>query len=282
MAMASAQRCPHGSLLVPGGVFYQGTNKPPPDKEYLQNEKPAHQVNLSPFCIDRFEVTVERYVACSDVGHCERASKTNELTPPLTDVQRAAYDPLCNENQIASHGKHPINCVNWAQAQKFCKDQGGRLPTESEWEFAARGPDGRLYPWGDDPPSRTTANACGLECLAWAKQNAVESDFPGAMYQADDGFFATAPVGSFPDGKSRFGVEDVVGNVWEWTADYYAPYPTDGATLRDPTGPQTGAKRVIRGGAWNAAFPEWARPTLRFSASEADLSHGIGFRCVYP
>ncbi len=279
--MASAARCPPSALFVPGGTFYQGTDKPP--KPYLENEKPSHRVTLSPFCIDRFEVTVARYVACSDGGKCLRASKSNDVSTRLTEVQQRAYDPLCNENQVTERAQHPINCVNWVQARTFCETSGGRLPTEAEWEFAARGPDGRLYPWGDDPPSRTTANACGSECLAWAKTHGVESDFPGTMYDADDGFFATAPVGSFPAGKSRYGVEDVVGNVWEWTADFYAPYPADSATtVGDPKGPKTGAERVIRGGAWNAVAPEWARPTFRFHAAPTDQSHGIGFRCVYP
>ncbi len=280
--MSAAASCPSGALLIPGGPFYMGTNEPPPDKKYLENEKPAHPVNLSPYCIDRFEVTVERFAACSDSGKCLRASKTNEVTPPLNEAQRKAYDPLCNENQRQAHATHPINCVDWDQAGKFCKEQSGRLPTESEWEFAARGSDGRVYPWGDDAPGRTTANACGTECLAWAKQNGVESDFPGAMYDADDGHATTAPVGSFPAGKSRYGVEDVVGNVAEWTADYYAPYPSDVATtLSDPKGPTSGTTRVIRGGAWNAAFAAWARPTFRFQAPPTQRSHGIGFRCVY-
>ena len=282
VASASA-RCPPGAVFIPGGPFYAGTNDPPRDKKYLENEKPAHPVDLSPYCIDRFEVTVDRYVACSDVGKCLRASTTNQVTPPLTDVQRKAYDPLCNLNQVRAKGTHPINCIDWDQAQTYCKEQGGRLPSESEWEFAARGPDGRVYPWGDQAPGRGFANACGSECVAWARTNGVEADFPGTMYDADDGYPTTAPVGSFPSGKSRYEVEDVVGNVAEWTADYYAPYPTDVATrLRDPKGPTSGTARVVRGGAWNAAFPEWARPTFRFQAAPTQRSHGIGFRCVYP
>src|SRR5262249_6554370 len=155
----------------------------------------------------------------------------------------------------------PVNCVDWDQAQHFCELQapGGRLPTEAEWEFAARGPDGRKYPWGDEIPSAAHLNACGLECLAWGKANHVEG--LAAMYQADDRYPNTAPVGSFPQGKSRYGVQDVVGNVWEWVGDRFAPYPADGKApmAMDPKGPSAGSERVIRGGAWNGRDPGWVR-----------------------
>jgi formylglycine-generating enzyme required for sulfatase activity len=102
------------------------------------------------------------------------------------------------------------------------------------------------------------------------------------MYEASDPFATTAPVGSFPAGKSRYGVEDVVGNVGEWTADFYAPYTTDVATTQnDPKGPAAGDERVVRGGAWNAEYVEWAWPTFRYHAPATNESHGIGFRCVY-
>ena len=279
MASASPSgRCPDGALFIEGGSFFMGANDPPPGNE---NEKPAHPVMLSPFCIDRFEVTTARYYECSKTGKCLRASTTNE---PKFDApaQAAAYDPLCNANDATGKAQHPINCVDWDQADRFCKKSDGRLPTESEWEFAARGPDGRVYPWGDEPPSATRANACGSECIAWAKEHGVSGDFPQPMYDASDGFATTSPVGSFSAGKSRYGVEDVVGNVWEWTADEYAPYTSDIATTQNnPTGPATGTERVIRGGSWNAAFPAWARPTFRFKAPATNRSYGIGFRCVY-
>ena len=100
------------------------------------------------------------------------------------------------------------------------------------------------------------------------------------MYAADDGFQTTAPVGSFPKGASPFGLQDVVGNVWEWAGDWYAPY-TPGATS-DPAGAASGTERVLRGGAWNGGDAAWVRPTYRFKSTPSLRSHGIGFRCARP
>ena len=263
-------QCPEGALFIPGGPFFMGAD----DK--LDNEKPAHPVTLTPYCIDRFEVTTEKYFECSNMGRCLKASPVN--VPPLAK----AYDEICTANARAEKAKHPINCVDWDQAQKYCMVQRGRLPTEAEWELAARGQDGRVYPWGDEPPSPMRANGCGAECLAWAKDKGVAADIGHAMYETSDSFATTAPVGSFPSGKSRYGVEDVVGNVGEWTADFYGAYTKDVATTQmDPKGAAEGTDRVIRGGAWNAEYADWARPTFRYHAAQTNKSHGIGFRCVY-
>ena len=233
--------CPAGAVMVAGGKFFMGTDRPP--KDYLANEKPAHQVTLSAYCIDELEVTTEQYKKCTDSGDCKRADETNQ-DEKLSKAQHEAYDPLCNIRDPSGRAKHPINCVDFAQAQKYCAAHGGRLPSEAEWEFAARGSDGRLYPWGDDPPAKGHANACGNECMAWAKKHKVEDDVPGVMYDADDGFETTAPVGSFPAGASKFGAKDMVGNVWEWTSDWYAPYSD--AELTDPKGPDKGDERLER------------------------------------
>jgi formylglycine-generating enzyme required for sulfatase activity len=260
--------CPPGSVHIEGGQFFMGSDSD------LPQEKPAHNVTLSPFCIDRFEVTVGDFVACSNEGKCKRAGKTNEWDG-IKPHDRDVYDPLCNVRDAGGKAKHPINCVDWDMADTYCQAKGGRLPTEAEWEFAARGPDGRRYPWGDDDPTGTQLNACGSECLDWAKNNKVELK---AMYAADDGFPNTAPVGSFPAGKSRFGLEDVVGNVWEWVADWSAPYGAD--KVVDPKGPATGKTRVIRGGAWNGGEAAWVRPTFRYWNDPKTRSYGVGFRCA--
>jgi len=264
----AAQGCPAGMIQIPGGSFFMGSD------EGLPFEKPAHQVKLEPFCIDEFEVTVARYRACSDAGNCKRAGTTNAWAS-ITDKERKAFDPLCNIRDPEGHAKHPVNCVDWEMADKFCREQGGRLPTEAEWEFAARGPDGRKYPWGDEDPAAMHLNACGKECVAWGTKNGVEER---AMYDVDDGFANTAPVGSFPKGASRYGVQDVVGNVWEWVADWYGDYSA--GEVKEPKGPATGEERVIRGGAWNGSYASWVRPTFRYKDEPGKRSYGIGFRCA--
>jgi formylglycine-generating enzyme required for sulfatase activity len=267
-AAAAAHACPAGMIGIPGGSFFMGSD------DGLAFEKPSHQVALAPYCIDEFEVTVDKYRACSDAGRCKRAGSTNDW-PSITDKEHKAFDPLCNIHEAATRGRHPINCIDWEMADKFCREQGARLPTEAEWEFAARGPDGRKYPWGDEDPAAGYLNACGKECVAWGLKNGVEEK---AMYDVDDGYPNTAPVGSFPKGASRYGVQDVVGNVWEWVADWYDGYEKDEKT--DPKGPSTGEARVIRGGAWNGSYASWVRPTFRYKDTPLKRSYGIGFRCA--
>ena len=271
------KECPAGMILIAGGEYFMGSE----EKGAEDHEKPAHKVKLSPYCIDTTEETVAQYKECSDKGGCRRAGKENSWNG-LTDAQRKLYDPLCNANDLEGRANHPINCVDWDQAREACEYRGARLPTEAEWEYAARGPDGRIYPWGDDPPGPTLLNACGKECVAWMKKHPDPTSSPAAMYPEDDGFVHTSPVGSFPKGKSRWGLMDVVGNVWEWVADWYADYDKALATktLTDPKGPDTGTDRVIRGGAWNGSMPSWVRPSFRFQQSPAARSHGYGFRCA--
>lgn len=274
---AAAVSCPPGMILVPGGEFFMGSE----EKDALDTEKPPHRVRLTPYCIDELEVTVAQYKECSDRGACRRAGKQN-VWPGINDAQRKIYDPLCNIADPVGQAKHPINCIDWDQAREACESRGGRLPTEAEWEFAARGPDGRVYPWGDEPPSAQLLNACGKECVAWQKKHRDPDNAPALMYDEDDGFPNTAPVGSFPKGKSRYGLQDVVGNVWEWVADFYADYDKAAATatVTDPKGPSAGTDRVIRGGAWNGAQPSWVRPSFRFHVAPSARSYGFGFRCA--
>ncbi len=267
--VADAGGCPAGMTRIPGGMFFMGSE----ERDAVANEKPVHKVMLSPYCMDWFEVTAERYNACVEVGGCKRA--TFNAWPGLSDKDRAIYDPLCNAAAGLSRAKHPVNCLDWEMADLFCKSTGARLPTEAEWEFAARGPDGRKYPWGDDAPSSELLNACGPECVAWGKSKGLAFT---PMYAGDDHFANTAPVGSFHKGRSRYDLEDVVGNVWEWTADFFAEYPTALAT--DPQGPPDGAERVIRGGAWNGTMPSWVRPTFRFKDDPTKRSYGVGVRCA--
>jgi len=192
----------------------------------------------------------------------------------ITDEQERVYSPLCNA-AAPDRADHPINCVDHAMATRFCAARGARLPTEAEWEYAARGPDGRIYPWGDEAPSAKLLNGCGKECVAWGRS--VREPLV-ALYADDDGFSQTAPVGSFPLGRSRFGLLDVAGNVWEWVADWYGSYTAE--PKHDPAGPNGGEARVIRGGAWNGSDPSWLNPSYRYGQRPDALSHGIGFRCA--
>ena len=277
-AVPVAPSCPTGMIKIEGGEFFMGSSDP----RALDNEKPAHSVTLSTYCIDRTEVTVAAYKACSDPGKCSPAGKENYFAgfDDLKTDAKGALNSLCNIGEPSGKAQHPINCIDWEQAANYCMKQGGRLPTEAEWEFAARGPDGRAYPWGDEAPSARFINACGTECTSWGKKNHLDGIATFApMYKEDDKFATTAPVGSFPDGKSRYGLVDVVGNVWEWTGDFYAEYTKD--AQKDPTGPKSGDEgRVARGGAWNGSDPSWVRPTFRFHFPPGNRSYGVGFRCA--
>jgi formylglycine-generating enzyme required for sulfatase activity len=262
-------KCPDGMALIPKGQYFQGSDA----KDAQDNQKPAHNVTLDAYCIDLREVTAGEYEACSNVGKCKRAS--NEVDwPKITPADKKLYSPLCTFGQ-KEKADHPINCVSWEMARTYCKAQEKRLPTEAEWEYATRGPDGRVYPWGDEEPTEKHLNACGSECVAWGKKSGIPLD---ALYEKDDGFPTTAPVGRFEAGKSRFGPYDVVGNVWEWVSDWYADYTPEEKT--NPAGPEGGERKVIRGGAFNGSYKEWLRPSYRYAQDPNALSYGIGIRCA--
>ena len=269
---AAPAGCPANMVLIPAGQFFMGSDS----KDAPANQKPTHNVTLAGFCMDLYEVTATQYRECSDNGKCRRGTPEVDW-PNITPADKKVYSPLCTLADPAK-GDHPANCLNWEMANTYCKNNDKRLPSEAEWEYATRGPDGRVYPWGDEAPTEKHLNACGSECLAWAKQNKVSQQFPGALYATDDGYATTAPVGKFPAGRSRFGPYDVVGNVWEWVADWDGAYWA--ADQKNPSGPDKGEKRVIRGGGWNGSFPEWLHPSFRFAQAPSAQSHGVGFRCA--
>jgi len=261
--------CPEEMVQIPAGQFFMGSDL----KDAAANEKPSHNVTVQSVCMDLYEVSAKKYKACSDQGKCRRAPTEVEW-PKITAAERATYSPLCTGSD-PEKADHPITCVTWEMANDYCKVNDKRLPTEAEWEFATRGPDGRIYPWGDDPPTAEHLNACDAQCLAWGKAHKVELN---ALEKGDDGFPTTAPVGKFPAGRSRFGPYDVVGNVWEWVADWYGDYKAEAA--QNPVGPATGERKVIRGGAWNAGVETWLHPSFRYAQVPNAQSYGIGFRCV--
>ncbi len=264
---AAAARCPQQMVAVAGGKFFMG------DDDGDDDERPAHQVILSPYCIDVHEVTVSDFDACVQGSACEAAPVVVSWKD-IAPNDKKVFSTLCN-GADTERGRHPINCVDWAAAAAYCSFAGKRLPTEAEWEFAARGSDGRKYPWGDEEPDSTRLNACGKECIAWGAKNGVQLK---SLYSNDDGYVGTAPVGSFPQGASPFGLLDIVGNVWEWTSDWEGTYHATPET--DPRGPKTGTRRVVRGGAFNGAYASWIRPTRRYSDRPETRSHAYGMRCA--
>jgi formylglycine-generating enzyme required for sulfatase activity/tRNA A-37 threonylcarbamoyl transferase component Bud32 len=259
--------CPAGMVLARGGNMFMGTKDG--DNE---DAKPPHKVRVASFCMDKTEVTAGAYQACTEAGNCLKAPQDVDW-PDITRKEKLKYSPLCNARR--GRDQHPINCVDWSMADNYCKVQKKRLPTEAEWEYAARGSSQRTFPWGDDPPGPDRLNACGIECQRWMLENIGPSQ---VMFKGDDKFAATAPVGSFPAGATQSGIVDLAGNVWEWTADWFGPYTAD--PQEEPKGPEKGTERVIRGGAFNGWVVDWAKPSYRYKTDPNTYNHAIGFRCA--
>jgi formylglycine-generating enzyme required for sulfatase activity len=259
--------------FIRGGNMFMG-------EKGLLNAEPPHRVTVSSFCLDKVEVTTAAYDACARSGNCLKSTQDVKF-PGMTERQREKFKQLCN-TRVADKQNHPINCVDWAMADNFCRSAGGRLPaggarlpTEAEWEFAARGSSQRTYPWGDEPPDATRLNACGTECERWMARHL---ETIGTMYKADDGWPGTAPVGTFPKGASSDGILDLAGNVWEWTADWYGAYSAEAQT--DAKGPSSGNERVVRGGSYNGTESDWAKPSYRWKTAPDTFNHSIGMRCA--
>jgi len=276
VSAAKAGPCPDGMALVPGGKFFQGS-----DDDAFKLWQPAHKVTLTPYCMHVHEVTAGAYKSCSDVGDCKRPHKKPKYpkTASSTDTEHVEkqekFAELCTFGR-EGHDDHPVNCVTWGMADSYCRVRGWRLPTEAEWEFAARGSDGRAFPWGDEPGDEKHMNACGQECNDWEEAQGLTPS--RRMYDADDGYPGTAPVGSFPEGKTRYGLDDTVGNVWEWTSDWFEEYTA--AEVSNPKGASSGERKVIRGGGFNGGVSLWLNPAFRYHQLATASSHGIGFRCA--
>ncbi|RMD98183.1 MAG: hypothetical protein D6812_13930 [Deltaproteobacteria bacterium] len=242
-----------GRVRIPPGCFAMGSYRGEGD------EQPVEQVCLKAFYIDKTEVTVAQYQRCVEAGGCSSA---------LLDQSDWGSDEACNWGKPGREN-HPINCVGWSQAKEYCRWAGGRLPTEREWEYAARGERGWEYPWGD-----------------------TEADCDHAvMHDGEDGCgaYSTMPVGSKPAGASPFGLLDMAGNVREWIYDWYAPLyhyrrGFDGCGCMYGTcdlGPYEGTHRVNRGGGWMDGSAELRAP-YRNANLPANRGSDLGFRCVYP
>ena len=269
--------CPKGMKPVIGGKFEMGSNDPS-----FPLWKPAHEVTLDTYCLDVHEVTVADYTGCVERGACKPADDQPSFPSAdgVSDEDHArqlkAFSELCNWGK-AGREDHPINCVDWYRAEAYCSERKFRLPTEAEWELAARGTDGRKFPWGDDVGNHHYMNAAGTEWKQWL----LSHDLPeptGLMYEEDDKYPGTAPVGRYPRAQTQSGQMDMVGNVWEWTADWYALYK-DGSAV-NPKGPSVGDRKAIRGGGFNGEFSVWINPAARYHQLATASVHAIGFRCA--
>ncbi len=230
-------------LLVTSGRFLMGSATP----DAAPHEQPVTQVSLSAVYLGRFPVTNTEY----------------ERFDPAHKMRRAPW----------ANGDHPVVYVSSRDAEKFCQWLGGRdgrkyrLPTEAEWEYAARGmDDARAFPWGQKLDEGCYANFADLRTLfAWRDP------------LIDDGFTETAPIGSYPRGASPFGIEEMAGNVFEWCLDYFEPYK--GKERTNPRGPTGGAKRIYRGGSWKSRAGNLRTTARNFNAPDYS-SNDVGFRVV--
>jgi formylglycine-generating enzyme len=232
-------------LLAPSGRFHLGSTA----HDSAPNERPVSLVAVNCFYMSRFPVTNAQYEAF-DPGH------------------RIKRPDWADDN-------HPVVLVSSLDAAKFCtwlsnrEKRACRLPTEAEWEYAARSGDGRIFPWGMALTGGDVANFADKNSpVAWRDPN------------IDDGYAQSSPVGAYPAGAGPFGHEDLAGNVWEWCRDYYAPYPETNTVERiNPHGPPTGARRVLRGGSWKSRSTNLRSSTRAFNIPTFS-SNDVGFRVV--
>jgi formylglycine-generating enzyme required for sulfatase activity len=210
-------------VTIAAGAFEMGSTRSP-------EEQPVHRVALRAFEIDATEVTAAEYAECVRAGACE-----------------ATWDGAnCNAGKH-ERANHPVNCVSWFQADAYCRWRNSRLPSEEEWEYAARGVQAAAYPWGAEPPD------------------------PRVCWKRWSPRLGTCPVASFDDGKSPFGLFDMAGNVWEWTASGFSDSYEK---------PRTTKERVLRGGGWGDVDASTLSVTARGRAAPNQRGDTHGFRCA--
>jgi formylglycine-generating enzyme required for sulfatase activity len=277
-------------VALEGGAFLMGAG---PGEGFPQDgEGPVREVRVSPFAIDATAVSNRRFARFVEAtGHVTEAERFGwsfvfwmllpEDFPPTRGVVGLEWwrqvhgadwrRPEGPGSSLAGREDHPVVHVSWADAAAYAAWAGGRLPTEAEWEYAARGGlEGRRYPWGDE-----------LEPGGEHRCNIWQGDFPRVNTGAD-GWVGTAPAGAFaPNG---FGLHHMAGNVWEWCADWFSPDFHVGGPREDPTGPPAGAARVQRGGSYlcHASYCNRYRVAARMSQTPDSTSGNVGFRCVRP
>ena len=222
-------------MYVPVGEFAMGSDSGGSD------EKPVHTLYLDAFWIDKFEATNALYKKCVDAGKCLPSNPTSSYT-------RSAY---YGNSQFDNF---PVIYVSWDDANKYCTWVGKKLPTEAQWEKAARGMEGRVYPWG---------NTFDI----------------GKLNSYGSGKGDTISVGSYLAGASPYGAMDMAGNVWEWVADWYGENYYASSQRNNPTGPTSGQYRVLRGGPWDGG-QDLVRAANRFNLAPDYRYHNVGFRCI--
>jgi formylglycine-generating enzyme len=224
-------------------------------REVVDSEGPARRVYLSAFAIDRVEVTVAAYRACVQAGVC-------------------AATPLTASDERFTAPTMPVTSATYAEAETFCRWRGARLPSEAEWERAARGTDGRVWPWGN------VLNPNAFNHGRFAGRDDVGGDYAALIRpDASDGATFVSPVGAHPEGASPEGLYDMAGNVMEWTSDFYGKDAPQKSSVVNPRGPEIAQMHVLRGGSWRQpAF--FARTTYREAATPETRSAEIGFRCA--
>ncbi|GEM_PF-591530 len=255
-----------GMLKVRAGSFSMGSDSGEPA------ERPVHQVTVSGFYLDRVEVT--------NAAFSEFVTATDHLTDPERNgvgwhwsgeweqVKGADWrHPYGPRSRIDGLEQHPVVQVSWRDADAYCEWRGKRLPSEAEWERAARGAGGVPYAWGNAPPVEN------------ARYRASYGSDQCCSADDGDGFLYTAPVGSFPSGRSPFGVDDMTGNVWEWVSDSYDETFYGRSPAADPMNTAPGKRKVIRGGGWGNN-PWGLRTTLRHANTPQSGLSMVGFRCA--
>jgi formylglycine-generating enzyme required for sulfatase activity len=251
-------------IYIPTGTFIRGAAEE--DEVAETDEKPQHEVTLDGFYIDKYEVSVAQYAFfLNRLGGRDGACDGVDCALTRPRVGGTSYldeqdlgDGRIQFIAVTGYANYPINHVSWYGAVAYCETMGARLPTEAEWEYAARGTDGRLYPWGDESPDSTRA-----------------------VFQSEN-FDELLPVDALPDGASPFGVYGMAGSMWEWVADWYSEGYYQESPRLNPPGPEVGFNRVIRGGAWpNNNRADRLRTSNRNAAFPDFISSTIGFRCAY-
>ncbi len=244
-------------VYIPAGEFIMGSTdveaKITLEGGRAYPEIPQHTYYLDGYWIDKYEVTNAQYALCVEAGVCDPPYKNS------SETRQSYYDN-------PEYANYPVIWVTWYMARTYCEWAGRRLPTEAEWEKAARGTDGRKYPWGNDPIGNEHANFCDTNCPRTI-----------ANHVYNDGYADTAPVGSFPAGASPYGVMDMAGNVWEWNSTLIRDYPYDANDGRENL--DVYGERVWRSGPWSNGY-WWLRSSVRYRSIPSYWYVNLGIRCA--